>query len=295
MKKIIGGFMVLSACLTGCNDGTINADFRLRAVDHPIADAVIEQKVNELYDKMNPQERLAQLHSMYLADLFGKDGKLDTLKCRQLIPNGVGHFSQYASQDVKDPDEIRDMVAQAQQWIINNTPSGVPALFHEEIISGVATRGATVYPQQIGLACSFNPDLAFVKTQQTAKDMRMIGGLLALSPMVDVARNPHFNRNEESYGEDGYLLAAMGVGFVRGLQDGGLNKGIAACSKHFLGYGGGGESDEKELMEEILMPHEAIIRIAGGKVVMTGYHQFHGINCVGSLHTCPYDPRVHYK
>lgn len=107
--------MVLSACLTGCNDGTINADFRLRAVDHPIADAVIEQKVNELYDKMNPQERLAQLHSMYLADLFGKDGKLDTLKCRQLIPNGVGHFSQYASQDVKDPDEIRDMVAQAQQ------------------------------------------------------------------------------------------------------------------------------------------------------------------------------------
>ena len=282
MKKIIGGFMALSACLTGCNDGTINADFRLRAVDHPIADAVIEQKVNELYDKMNPQERLAQLHSMYLADLFGKDGKLDTLKCRQLIPNGVGHFSQYASQDVKDPDEIRDMVAQAQQWIINNTPSGVPALFHEEIISGVATRGATVYPQQIGLACSFNPDLAFVKTQQTARDMRMIGGLLALSPMVDVARNPHFNRNEESYGEDGYLSAAMGVGFVRGLQDGGLNKGIAACSKHFLGYGGGGESDEKELMEEILMPHEAIIRIAGGKVVMTGYHQFHGINCVGN-------------
>lgn len=61
----------------------------------------------------------------------------------------------------------------------------MPALFHEEIISGVATRGATVYPQQIGLACSFNPDLAFVKTQQTAKDMRMIGGLLALSPMVD--------------------------------------------------------------------------------------------------------------
>ena len=274
--------MALSACLTACTSGNFDAQFRLRAVDHPIADAVIEQKVNELYDKMNPQERLAQLHSMYLADLFGKDGKLDTLKCRQLIPNGVGHFSQYASQDVKDPDEIRDMVAQVQQWIINNTPSGVPALFHEEIISGVATRGATVYPQQIGLACSFNPDLAFIKTQQTAKDMRMIGGLLALSPMVDVARNPHFNRDEESYGEDGYLSAAMGVGFVRGLQDGGLKNGIAACSKHFLGYGGGSESDEKELMEEILMPHETIIRIAGGKVVMTGYHKFHDINCVGN-------------
>lgn len=100
--------------------------------------------------------------------------------------------------------------------------------------------------------------------------------------MVDVDRNPHFNRDEESYGEDGYLSAAMGVGFVRGLQDGGLSKGIAACTKHFLGYGGGGDAQYKELMEEILMPHEAMIRIAGSKVLMPGYHTFHGTKCVGS-------------
>ena len=282
MKKLITGFMALSTILSGCNSNNPEPDFKLKAVDQPLSNPVIEQKVNALYDKMNPQERLAQLHSMYLADLFSEDGKLDTQKCEELIPNGVGHFSQYANQDVKDPDEIRDMVAQVQEWIMTNTPSGVPALFHDEIISGVATRGATAYPQQIGLACSFNPQLAEVKTQQTAMDMRMIGGLLSLSPMVDVDRNPHFNRDEESYGEDGYLSAAMGVGFVRGLQDGGLSKGIAACTKDFLGYGGGGDAQYKELMEEILMPHEAMIRIAGSKVLMPGYHTFHGTKCVGS-------------
>ena len=100
--------------------------------------------------------------------------------------------------------------------------------------------------------------------------------------MVDVVRNPYFNRLEESYGEDAYLSAAMGTAFVKGLQDGGLEQGIAACSKHFLGYGGGAESPEKELMEEILLPHEAMIRIAGSKVVMTGYHAFHGIKAVAN-------------
>ena len=281
MKKTILGIMALLTCLAGCNSNNQEPDFKLQATERPLSTSAIEEKVNALYEKMNKEERLAQLHSMYLADLF-TDGKLDEEKCAKLIPNGVGHFSQYCSQAVAEPDDIRDMVAAVQEWIKNNTPNGVPALFHDEVISGISTLDATAYPQQIGLACSFNPDLAVVKTQQTAQDMRMIGGLLSLSPMVDVDRNPHFNRNEESYGEDGYLSAAMGVGFVRGLQDGGLSNGIAACTKHFLGYGGGGDSEYKELMEEILLPHEAMIRVAGSKVVMTGYHQFHGINCVGN-------------
>ena len=94
--------------------------------------------------------------------------------------------------------------------------------------------------------------------------------------MVDVCRTPSFNRLEESYGEDGYLSAAMGVAFVRGLQQGDLREGVGACSKHYLGYGGGGDADEKVLMEDILMPHEAMIRLAGSKAVMPGYHAMAG-------------------
>ena len=232
----------------------------------------MEQKIDELYQRMSQEERIAQLRSCYMDGLFDEQGRLDTVKCKELIPNGIGHFSQYASQKPMDPNVLRDHVAAVQEWLMKHTPSGIPALFHEEVLSGINTRGATIYPQQIGQACSFNPELAEVKTRQTSTTMRRMGGVLSLSPMVDVCRTPSFNRLEESYGEDGYLSAVMGVAFVRGLQQGDLRKGVGACSKHYLGYGGGGDADEKELMEDILLPHEAMIRLANSKCIMPGYH-----------------------
>ena len=249
--------MCISALLAGCTAATTTDT---------------EQQVDALYDRMTQQERIAQLCSMYMDDLFDDEGHLDTAKCRELIPNGIGHFSQYASQKPTDPNVLRDRVAAVQEWLMTQTPSGIPALFHEEVLSGINTSGATIYPQQIGQACSFNTQLAELKTRQTSTAMRKMGGILSLSPMVDVCRTPSFNRLEESYGEDGYLSAAMGVAFVKGLQQGDLKRGVGACSKHYLGYGGGGDADEKELMEEILMPHEAMIRLAGSRALMPGYH-----------------------
>ena len=251
-KKLLIGITVL---LAGCNTH----------VD-------LEQQVEELYGKMSQEERIAQLRSMYMDDLFDDQGNLDTIKCFELIPNGIGHFSQFAMQKPTDPNVLRDRVAAVQDWLIHNTPHGIPALFHEEVLSGVNTRGATIYPQQIGQACSFNAELAELKTKQTSTAMRKMGGVLSLSPMVDVCRTPSFNRLEESYGEDGYLSAVMGTAFVKGLQQGDLKKGVGACSKHYLGYGGGGDAAEKELMEEILLPHETMIRVAGSKALMPGYH-----------------------
>lgn len=240
----------------------------------------MEQYVDELYDNMSQEERIAQLRSGYMDELFDEDGKLDPAKCEALIPNGIGHFSQYASQKTMDPNVLRDRVAAVQEWLMNNTPNGIPALFHEEVLTGINTSGATIYPQQIGQACSFNPELAELKTLQTGIAMRKMGGVLSLSPMVDVCRVPSFNRLEESYGEDAYLSAVLGTAFARGLQQGDLTKGVGTCSKHYLGYGGGGDADEKEMLEEILLPHEAMIRLAGSKVVMPGYHAVHGRNCV---------------
>ena len=242
----------------------------------------MEQQIDELYGKMSQEERIAQLKSMYMDDLFNEQGKLNEAKCQELIPNGIGHFSQFCMQQPRDPNELRDRTAAVQDWLMKNTPNGIPALLHEEVLSGVNTLGSTIYPQQIGQACSFNPELAALKTIQTSTTMRKMGGVLALSPMVDVCRIPSFNRLEESYGEDGYLSAVMGVAFVKGLQQGDLKKGVGACSKHYLGYGGGGDAEEKELMEEILLPHEAMIRLAGSKCVMPGYHDVHGTKCVAN-------------
>ncbi len=172
--------------------------------------------VDELYSRMTQGERIAQLRSTYLNDYFLEDGTLDTLKCWRDMPHGIGHFSQFASQMYASPDDVRDRVAVMQDWLIHNTPNGIPALFHEEVLTGACTSEATAYPQQIGLACSFNPELAELKAVQTGRSLRKIGGLLSLSPMVDVVRTPSFNRLEESYGEDGYLSAAFGMAFVNG-------------------------------------------------------------------------------
>ena len=242
----------------------------------------MEQQVDELYSKMSQEERIAQLRSMYMDELFDEQGQLDTAKCRELIPYGIGHFSQFCMQQPRDPNVIRDRVVAIQDWLMKHTPNGIPALCHEEVLTGVNTLGSTIYPQQIGQACSFNAELAELKTRQTSTQLRRMGGVLALSPMVDVCRTPSFNRLEESYGEDGYLSAVMGVSFVKGLQQDDLKQGVGACSKHYLGYGGGGDAEEKELMEEILLPHETMIRLAGSKCVMPGYHDVHGTRCVAN-------------
>ena len=266
MKKLKGLLiMSVTALMAGCNT----------AVD-------IEQQVNELYAKMPQEERIAQLKSMYMDELFNEQGQLDTAKCRELIPYGIGHFSQFCMQQPRDPNDLRNRAIAIQDWLMHNTPNGIPALLHEEVLSGVNTLGSAIYPQQIGQACSFNPELAELKTLQTSTTLRKMGGVFALSPMVDVCRTPSFNRLEESYGEDGYLSAVMGTAFVKGLQQGNLKTGVGACSKHYLGYGGGGDAEEKEMMEEILLPHETMIRLTGSVAVMPGYHDVHGIRCVAN-------------
>ena len=265
--KTIGSWamMALAALITSCNTATD-----------------MEQQIDELYQKMPQEERIAQLKSMYMDELFDADGKLDTAKCKEMIPYGIGHFSQFCMQQPRDPNELRNRAVAIQDWLMHHTPNGIPALLHEEVLSGINTLGSTIYPQQIGQAGSFNPELAELKTRQTSTQLRKMGGIFALSPMVDVCRTPSFNRLEESYGEDGYLSAVMGTAFVNGLQQGDLKKGVGACSKHYLGYGGGGDADEKEMMEEILLPHETMIRLAGSVAVMPGYHEVHGTKCVAN-------------
>ena len=103
----------------------------------------VNQQVDELYSRMSQPERIAQLRSGYMDELFDAEGNLDTVKCKQLIPYGIGHFSQYASQELVDANFLRKRVAVVQDWLMHHTPNGIPALFHEEVLSGINTQDAT--------------------------------------------------------------------------------------------------------------------------------------------------------
>ena len=258
------------------------AEFSLEVGDHPIVTPAEEVRIAAIYDAMLPQERLMQLSGVNIQELVDENYRLDTAKCRALIPFGIGHLDQFASTSPLEPNALRDLVADIQTWVMENTPSGIPILCHDEVIDGADTYGATTYPQSIGLAGTFDPALVELEAFHVGRNMRSIGALIGFGPMVDVDRNPYFNRNEESYGEDAYLSASMSAAFVRGLQRDGMRNGIGACSKHFLGYGGGALSQDREIMEEILLPHETAIRVGGSKAIMSGYHVYRDTSAVAN-------------
>ena len=268
--------VLLSSLFISCGEVS---NVENQAVAQPFSTVEIDELVDQVYESMTTEQRVAQLHGIRPSHVM-ENGKLSLDLCRKLIPNGVGHVSQFACMIELEPNELRDFVKDFQDYVISCTDAGIPAIFHEEAITGFSTKGATTYPQQIGVACSWNPELLYQKSRYTAESMRSVGSQYALSPMVDVIRSQHFERGEESYGEDGYLSSVYAKEFVEGLQGDDFKTGIAATTKHFLGYGKGIELSEKEVMEEILLPHEVAIRVAGSKSIMPGYHIFKGQSAI---------------
>ena len=245
----------------------------LAACYTPNNEKALQNQVDALYGRLSLEEKAAQLYGIYPGELM-VDGEVSREKCREVIPYGVGHICQPTSSQNKDADEIRRLVRDIQAYLVEETPAGIPAIFHEEALTGLTAKGATIYPQAIGAACSWNPELIKAKTSRTAADMRSVGQQYALSPMIDLIRTPLWPRIEESCGEDGFLTATLACAFVGGLQERGFREGVAATTKHFLGYGGANTLPWKELYEEVLLPHEAVIRTQGSESVMTSYDRF---------------------
>lgn len=238
--------------------------------------------VDSVYDALTPEERVAQICATSAGNLAGSDGRFSAEKARARIPHGIGHVCQFACNRTDEPEALAQFVRDVQAFCLNETRAGIPAICHEEVISGLAARTATTYPQQIAVASSWDAPLLERKCRETSEAMRAVGATFALSPMADVIVNSNWTRLEEGYGESGYLSAVMGTAFVRGLQASGH---AAACTKHFLGYGtiGGGEQRGwRDIFEEVVYPHEAMINVGGAAAVMTSYDQFKGEQAVSS-------------
>jgi len=247
----------------------------------------LEELVDETYRRLTDEERVAQISGVTAGLLSDENGNFDAKKAAKRFPHGIGHVCQFACNRTDEPEPLRKFVADLQEFFVKESSSHIPAICHEEVISGLAARTATTYPQQIGIACTWDAPLLERKCRETSEAMQAVGATFALSPMADVIVNSNWTRLEEGYGESGYLGAVMGTAFVKGLQAANQDSRIAtaACTKHFLGYGviGGGHSRSwRDIYEEVIYPHEAMIRIGGAAAVMTSYDQFKGEQAVSS-------------
>jgi beta-glucosidase len=161
---------------------------------------------------------------------------------------------------------------------------------HEEAVGGLCQRDATVFPQALALASTWNPALIEEIGIAIRRQMLAVGARLALSPVLDVARDPRWGRVEETYGENPVLCGTMGTAYVRGLQGDDLSQGVAATGKHFLGYAmseggrnwGPVQMGPRELREVYAEPFAAAIRDAGLASIMNSYSSIDGLPCAGT-------------
>ena len=243
----------------------------------------------DLLEKMRLEEKVAQLGSVPIWDLM-EDGKLSLEKVRKLLANGIGQITRIAGGADIEPREAAEIANTIQKFLLESTRLGIPAIVHEECLSGFMAKGGTTFPQAIGLASTWEPKLIQQMTSVIRKQMRAVGAHQGLSPVLDVARDPRWGRVEETFGEDPYLVACMGVAYVKGLQGDNLKNGIIATLKHFAGHGfsEGGRNcapvhlGERELREVFLFPFERAVKEAGAQSVMNAYHDIDGVPCAAS-------------
>jgi len=249
----------------------------------------VEERVSDLLSRMTLEEKLAQLGGIWVFELL--DGMtFSEEKAEPLLGNGIGQITRLGGATSLEPAASAQLANRIQTFLVEHTRLGIPAMVHEECCSGYLARGATCFPQIIGLASTWEPELAEQMTSVIRTQMRAAGGHQGLAPVLDVARDPRWGRVEETFGEDPYLISRMGVAYVRGLQGEDLSRGVVATGKHFVGYSvsEGGLNcapvhlGTRELHEVFLAPFEAAIREAKLASIMNAYHELDGFPCGGS-------------
>jgi beta-xylosidase len=249
----------------------------------------VGERVDDLVGRMTLDEKLGQLGSAWSFEL-AEQGTFSQEHAELLARNGLGQITRVGGASSYRSDDAARFANAVQRYLVEETRLGIPAIVHEEICSGLMARGSTVFPQAIGLASTWEPELSEALADTVRAQMRAVGAHQGLSPVLDVCRDPRWGRTEETFGEDPYLVARMGVAFVRGLQSDDLRTGVVATGKHLVGYGAseGGLNwapthiGTRELHDVYLHPFEAAVREGGLRSVMHAYNELDGLPCAAS-------------
>ncbi len=249
----------------------------------------IEDRVSDLMVRMTLQEKLNQTFCFHLYDdMLNENDELAEEEILEALQYGVGQLGKPNWAFDRGPKESAELANRIQKLVIESNRLGIPAIFHEEGLHGLWARDATVFPQAIGMSCSWDPSLVNDVFKVIAKEIRSRGSHQANTPMLDVCRDPRWGRIEESYGEDPYLTSRFAVAIVEGLQGSEemINKDhIVATIKHFAAYGlteGGLNKTpvflgERTMKEVVLPPFKAAVTEANALSLMPSYNEIEGI------------------
>jgi beta-glucosidase len=258
----------------------------------------VEQRIDDLVSRMTLEEKVAQLESAWENPHFHQDpstlivddkGNFLPERASALFKNGLGELSRPSEPEIaRGPREMAEFTNATQKWFREHTRLGIPVLFHQECLHGLVAPGGTSYPQAIALASSWDPSLVQEVFSATAAEARSRGTDRCLAPVLDLARDPRWGRTEETYGEDPYLVARIGVAAIRGFQGNGPNldkSHVFATAKHFAVHGqpeGGtnvapGNYSERVVREYFLRPFYNAITQANVQSVMPSYNELDGI------------------
>jgi len=234
----------------------------------------IKERTSDLLGRMTVEEKVSQLLCIMVR------GEPSAILSR--FPYGVGEIGIFGGGET-----ARDFMQHNKKivdYLVNNAPHGIPPVIHIEAITGLVAPETTHFPSAIGLAATFNPDTVREMGDIIRNQMLATGFRRALSPVMDVGRDPRWGRIGETYGEDPTLASAMSVAFVSGLQGDDLNVGVAATGKHFLGYSlsDGGLNmascpiPSRDLREVYAKPFQAAMAEADMVTVMNSYGSVNG-------------------
>jgi len=248
----------------------------------------ITQRVDDLLGRMTLKEKVGQMMSIHQekAAFTDDQGQFAPSDPPAWFEVGIGRIER--PQEGHTPREEAEYTNAIQRWVRENTRLGIPVMFHEEGLHGVMADESTSFPQALAMASTWEPDIVQDIYEVVAKDMRARGAHQALTPVIDVTRDPRWGRIEETFGEDPYLTSRFGVSAVRGFQGDATfddDEHVVATLKHMTGHGqpqsgmniAPANHDERVLREIFFPPFKAAVQEAGALSVMASYNEIAGV------------------
>lgn len=257
----------------------------------------IERRVSDLLGRMTLEEKIAQMHALWL--ILSPDGNhqvrtdeftgaSDPATLTRLLSRGLGQITRPLGSRAIDPADGVKALNSLQKFLCEETRLGIPVMSHEECLSGLMIRGATLFPSSLAYGATWNPDLIEAVGRVIGEEARSVGCHQGLAPVLDVARDARWGRTEETFGEDPYLVGLLATRYVQGLQ--GEKRDLLATLKHYAGHSlsEGGRNHApvnlgwRELYDTFLLPFEMAVRLGNAGSVMPAYHDIDGEPCHSS-------------